>query len=102
MHVCIIGTGASGWMCCNLLKDLEIIEKITIVGSPIIPSIGVGESNTLTFVSEFLNKLLEKKDLLDLKKNFARKYLQKVLLQLFLQTINSPKMRSKYFIFFLS
>ena len=50
MHICIIGTGAAGWLACNLLKrnKTKNIEKITIIGSPEIPSIGVGESNTLT------------------------------------------------------
>jgi tryptophan halogenase len=62
MHVCIIGTGASGWMCCNLLKDIYFIEKITVIGSPDIPSIGVGESNTLTFVLDFLSILISQGD----------------------------------------
>ncbi len=62
MHVCIIGTGTSGWMCCNLLKDIEIIKKITIIGSPNIFPIGVGESNTLIFGNSFLDILLENKD----------------------------------------
>ena len=49
-------------MCCNLLKDLDFIEKITIIGSPQIPSIGVGESNTLALVEHFLNKLIDNGD----------------------------------------
>ncbi len=57
MNICIIGTGASGWIACTILKRLEFIEKITIIGSSKIPSIGVGESTTLNFVSQMLDKL---------------------------------------------
>ena len=49
MHVCIFGTGASGWMVAHSLKNLKEVSKITIIGSDKIPSIGVGESTTLTF-----------------------------------------------------
>jgi len=62
MHICIIGTGTSGWMCCNLLKNIQFIDKITVVGSPHIPPIGVGESNTLLFVNNFLNPLISNGD----------------------------------------
>ena len=57
MHICIIGTGASGWIACTMLKKLEFIKKITIIGSSRIPSIGVGESTTLNFVSQVLDKV---------------------------------------------
>ena len=57
MHICIIGTGASGWIACTMLKKLEFIKKITIIGSSKIPSIGVGESTTLNFVSQVLDKV---------------------------------------------
>jgi tryptophan halogenase len=50
MHICIIGTGASGWLTAHALSRLSNVKKITIVGSDKIPSIGVGESNTLLFV----------------------------------------------------
>jgi tryptophan 7-halogenase len=53
MHICIIGTGASGWMTCSILRQKKYIDKITIIGSPSIPTIGVGESTTLNFL-EFL------------------------------------------------
>jgi tryptophan halogenase len=49
-HLCIVGTGAAGWLACNLFKTKDYIEKITIVGSDEIPPIGVGESNTLKLV----------------------------------------------------
>lgn len=62
MHVCIVGTGASGWMCCNALKTLDFIEKITIIGSPSIPTIGVGESNTIVFIRDFLDVLISNGD----------------------------------------
>ena len=61
MHICIIGTGASGWIACTMLKKLEFIKKITIIGSSKIPSIGVGESTTLNFVSLVLDKVELKK-----------------------------------------
>jgi tryptophan halogenase len=61
MHICIIGTGSSGWISCNTLKNLNCIDKITIIGSPNIPPIGVGESNTLSFL-DFLNDLIENKE----------------------------------------
>jgi tryptophan halogenase len=57
MHICIIGTGASGWIACMKLKKLEFIKKITIIGSSKIPSIGVGESTSLNFVSEVLDEV---------------------------------------------
>jgi len=46
-HLCIIGKGAAGWLACNLFKEKNYIEKVTIIGSDEIPPIGVGESNTL-------------------------------------------------------
>jgi tryptophan halogenase len=61
MHVCIIGTGASGWITCTLLRKVDFIKKITIIGCSKIPSIGVGESTTLSFVSSFLNDVDLKK-----------------------------------------
>lgn len=54
MHICIIGTGASGWIACTMLKKLNFVKKITIIGSSKIPSIGVGESTTLNFVKNVL------------------------------------------------
>jgi len=48
MHVCIIGTGTSGWLVANQLKEIDVINKITVIGSSKIPHIGVGESTTLT------------------------------------------------------
>lgn len=48
MKICIIGKGVSGWMAASFLtKTLEFIDEITIIGSPEIKTIGVGESNTL-------------------------------------------------------
>ena len=48
MHICIVGSGASGWLVANQLKEQEHITKVTIIGSPKIPHIGVGESTTLS------------------------------------------------------
>jgi len=49
MHVCIVGTGAAGWIVYHSLKHLPLIKKITVIGSPTIPKIGVGESTTTPF-----------------------------------------------------
>lgn len=57
MHICIIGSGASGWIACTMLKKLDFIKKITIIGSSKIPSIGVGESTTLDFALKVLNEI---------------------------------------------
>jgi len=47
MHICIVGTGTSGWLVANQIKELDEVTKVTIIGSPRIPHIGVGESTTL-------------------------------------------------------
>jgi tryptophan halogenase len=57
MNICIIGTGASGWIACTLLKKLKFIKKITVIGSSKIPTIGVGESTTLHFISSILDNV---------------------------------------------
>jgi tryptophan halogenase len=51
MKLCVVGTGAAGWMACSAFKNLEYVNEIVIIGSPNIPSIGVGESNTLKLAS---------------------------------------------------
>jgi hypothetical protein len=56
MHICIVGTGAAGWIACNYLKNFDIVSKITIIGSSKIPPIGVGESTTLS-MGRFLKDL---------------------------------------------
>ena len=51
MKLCIVGTGAAGWMACAAMATKkDIFDEIVIIGSPRIPSIGVGESNTLKIV----------------------------------------------------
>ena len=57
MNVCIIGNGASGWITCAILKKLDFIKKITVIGSSKIPTIGVGESTTLCFHDYVLRDL---------------------------------------------
>lgn len=57
MNICIIGSGASGWITCTTLKKLDFIKKITIIGSSKIPTIGVGEGTTVDFVHSVLNNL---------------------------------------------
>lgn len=51
MHICIVGSGASGWLVGNQLKELPFVTKVTVIGSPKIPHIGVGESTTLSLPS---------------------------------------------------
>jgi tryptophan halogenase len=49
MHVCVIGTGAAGWMAVRQLQYLSCVHSITVIGSPHIPTVGVGESTTNMF-----------------------------------------------------
>ncbi len=56
MKVCVIGTGASGWMAANYLLLNPRITEITVIGSSKIPTIGVGESTTGRF-DDFLEIL---------------------------------------------
>lgn len=48
MHICIIGSGASGLIVANVLKEKPFVSKVTVISSPKIPHIGVGESTTLS------------------------------------------------------
>lgn len=61
MHVCIVGAGAAGWIAYHYLKKHQKISKITVIGSPTIPKIGVGESTTLVF-KHFVETYLGLKD----------------------------------------
>jgi tryptophan halogenase len=56
MHICIVGAGAAGWMTYHCLKNHALVEKITLIKSPSIPKIGVGESTTL-LMNHFINVL---------------------------------------------
>ena len=58
MEICIIGNGIAGVFACNFLANNNWIKKITLIGSPNIPSMGVGESTTLS-----MNALLEKSNI---------------------------------------
>lgn len=49
MHVCVVGTGASGLMAVAMLAKHPKVDKVTLIGSTDIPPIGVGESTTMTF-----------------------------------------------------
>lgn len=63
MHVCIVGTGATGWIAAHFLNEISNIKKITIIGSDKIPTIGVGESTTHSFREFALDTLkLDGKD----------------------------------------
>jgi hypothetical protein len=57
MHLCIVGDGAAGWIAYHTLKKNPIVKKITVIGSPTIPKLGVGESTTLPFFRFLKNKL---------------------------------------------
>lgn len=56
MHICIIGNGAAGLLSCLSLSTHPKVKKITLIGSPTIPSIGVGESTTVG-MNRLLNKI---------------------------------------------
>jgi tryptophan halogenase len=56
MKVCVIGTGAAGWMACNNLAQRQDVTEIVIIGSSKIPTIGVGESTTGRF-DDFLETI---------------------------------------------
>lgn len=49
MKLCIVGMGASGLLLANHLKHRDYIKEIVIIGSPKVPTIGVGESTTMSF-----------------------------------------------------
>ena len=55
MHICIIGDGTAGLMAANLFMEKNYVEKITVIGSSKMPSIGVGESTTLNFHNLYKN-----------------------------------------------
>ena len=61
MHICIVGTGASGWVTAHWLAGLYFVERVTIVGSSAIPAIGVGESTTQPF-QRMIRNLLKSDD----------------------------------------
>jgi flavin-dependent dehydrogenase len=49
-HICIVGGGSAGWMTASLLsKHFGTDKQITVVESPNVPTIGVGESTTQFF-----------------------------------------------------
>jgi len=56
MKVCVIGTGASGWMAANYLLKNPNVTELRIIGTSKIPTIGVGESTTGRF-DDFLEML---------------------------------------------
>jgi tryptophan 7-halogenase len=58
MHICIVGTGASGWLAVHHISKNEKVTKITIVGSDKIPPIGVGESTTINF-TQFIKDVFD-------------------------------------------
>lgn len=56
-HICIVGAGAAGWIAYHSLKNRPEITKITVIGAPSIPIIGVGESTTRPFYNWVHNNL---------------------------------------------
>ena len=50
-NVTIVGGGSSGWISAAILSNQFKNLKITVVESPNIPIIGVGESTTLNFMA---------------------------------------------------
>lgn len=57
MHICTIGDGAAGLMAANFFATRDYVSKVTHIGSSKIPSIGVGESTTLSF--EILHRMFD-------------------------------------------
>lgn len=57
MHVCIIGGGASGLMAANFFANTNYTSKITLIKSKDIPTVGVGESTTLSFLLHYIYDL---------------------------------------------
>ena len=58
--ICIVGGGTAGWMTAATFSHLNPDKEITLIESPHVPTIGVGESTT-QFISEWL-RLLEIED----------------------------------------
>jgi len=55
MHICIVGTGASGWLTAHYISKNEKVNKVSIIGSDKISPIGVGESTTINFMGFIKN-----------------------------------------------
>ena len=53
--ICIVGGGSSGWMMAVALNKQLPHIKVTLVESPNVPVIGVGES-TIPFTTAFIKK----------------------------------------------
>ena len=58
--IVIVGGGSAGWMTAATLVKVFPNKEITLIESPNIPTVGVGES-TLGFINSWL-KLLDIKD----------------------------------------
>ena len=58
--ICIVGGGTAGWMTAATFSHLNPDKEITLIESPNVPTIGVGESTT-QFISDWL-RLLEIED----------------------------------------
>lgn len=54
--ICIVGGGSAGWMTASAFSSLLTNIKITLVESPIVSKIGVGES-TMPEIHEFLDAI---------------------------------------------
>ena len=52
--IIIVGGGSAGWMAAATLKSQFPNKDITVIESPNIPTVGVGES-TLGFINDWLN-----------------------------------------------
>ena len=54
--ICIVGGGTAGWMTAATFSHLNPDKEITLIESPNVPTIGVGESTT-QYISEWLRIL---------------------------------------------
>ncbi len=50
LNICIVGTGSAGWMAANWFANSNHVGEISVIGSPEVPPIGVGESNTMNLI----------------------------------------------------
>ena len=59
--ICIVGGGTAGWMTAATFSHLNPDKELTLIESPNVPTIGVGESTT-QFISDWLRLLDIKPD----------------------------------------
>ena len=56
MHICIVGGGSAGWMSASTFVKVFPKFKVTLIESPNVKTVGVGES-TIRPIQEWINLL---------------------------------------------